>query len=333
MTDLAATRVHVLGTGGTIAGIQPCVGQHGYKAGAYGVDWLLDAVPGLERLARLSGEQLVNIGSQDMDEAVWLALARRLAAVLESPEVDAAVITHGTDTLEETAYFLNLVTTSAKPVVMVGSMRPATAISADGPANIYNGIAVAADPGACDRGTLVCLNDEIHHARNVVKTATMSPSAFSSMARGLAGVVSAGQVAWFEAPSGRRVPPRCFSLAGVEALPRVEILHAHAGMSVDLVEAAVAAGARGIVVAGVGAGNMSARVAARLAEAVADGVMVVRSSRVASAMVLRNVEIDDDRLGFVAAGDLNAAKSRVLLSLALMEAGDPQSIQEIFQQC
>jgi L-asparaginase len=324
-------RVHVLGTGGTIAGVQPDRAQPGYKAAAYGVDWLLNAVPGLERLAQLSGEQLVNIGSQDMDDVVWLALARRLADVLESSATDAAVITHGTDTLEETSYFLSLVTASAKPVVMVGSMRPATAISADGPANIYNGVAVAANPEASGRGTLVCLNDEIHYARHVVKTATMSASAFSSMARGLAGVVSAGQVAWFEpARPGRG---HVFPIAGIDALPRVDVLHAHAGMSTDLVDAAIAAGARGIVVAGVGAGNMSGRVTARLAEAVAGGVAVVRSSRVVSAMVLRNVELDDDRLGFVAAGDLNAAKSRVLLALALVETSNPKRIQEIFQQC
>jgi len=326
-------RVHVLGTGGTIAGAQPDPGHYGYKAATYGVDWLLKAVPGLDGLAHLSGEQVANIGSQDMDNAVWLALARRLAEVLASPEADAALITHGTDTLEETSYFLSLVTASDKPVVMVGSMRPATAISADGPANIYNGVAVAADPRAAGRGTLLCLNDEVHCARNAVKTGTMNASAFSSMARGLAGVVSAGRVEWFEpAPRGRGAVRR-FSLEGVEALPRVDILYAHAGMSSDLVDAAIASGAQGIVIAGVGAGNMSARVTARLAEAVEGGVAVVRSSRVVSAMVLRNVELDDDRLGFVAAGDLNAAKSRVLLALALMETCNPQRIQEIFQQC
>jgi len=327
------TRVHVLGTGGTIAGAQPEPGHYGYTAAAYGVDWLLRAVPGLDHLASLSGEQVVNIGSQDMDDAVWLALARRLTEVLGSTDSDAALITHGTDTLEETSYFLSLVTPSAKPVVMVGSMRPATAISADGPANIYNGVAVAADPGAAGRGTLVCLNDEIHCARHVVKTGTMNPSAFSSMARGLAGVVSAGRVEWFEAPRANGGTFGRFSVAGLEALPRVDILHANAGMNTDLIDAAISSGAKGIVVAGVGAGNMSARAIERLARAVAEGVAVVRSSRVVSAMVLRNSEVDDDRFGFVAAGDLNAAKSRVLLALALTETQDPRRIQEIFQQC
>jgi len=326
-------RVHVLGTGGTIAGAQPDPAHHGYTAATYGIEWLLNAVPGLDRLALLTGEQLVNIGSQDMDDAVWLKLARRLTEVLDSPTTDAALITHGTDTLEETSYFLSLVTASAKPVVMVGSMRPATAISADGPANIYNGVAVAADPGSVGRGTLVCLNDEIHYARNAVKTGTMNPSAFSSMARGLAGVASAGRVEWFEPAPPERGAAKCFDVAGLEALPRVDILYAHAGMSTDLIDAAMAAGARGLVVAGVGAGNVSVRAVERLAEAASSGVVVVRSSRVVSAMVLRNSEIDDDEFGFVAAGDLNAAKSRVLLQLALTETGDARRIQEIFERC
>ncbi|HEX9207576.1 MAG TPA: type II asparaginase [Steroidobacteraceae bacterium] len=326
-------RVHVLGTGGTIAGAQPDPGHHGYVAAAFGVDWLLRAVPGLDRLAQLSGEQVVNIGSQDMDDAVWLKLARRLDAVLASPDTDAVLITHGTDTLEETAYFLDLVTASDKPIVVVGSMRPATAISADGPANIYNGVAVAADPRAVGRGTLVCLNDEIHYARNAVKTGTSNPSAFSSMARGLAGIASAGRVEWFANVVPQPAVAVRFPLAGLDSLPRVDILHAHANMSLDMIDAAIAGGAQGLVIAGVGAGNVSARAIERLHAAAAAGVVVVRSSRVVSAMVLRNHEIDDDRFGFVAAGDLNAPKSRVLLQLALTQTRDVVRIQELFDRC
>ena len=325
-------RVHVLGTGGTIAGAQPDPGHYGYAAAKYGIEWLLDAVPGLDRLAVLSGEQVVNIGSQDMDDATWLRLARRLNEVLAAGETDAALITHGTDTLEETSYFLSLVTASDKPVVMVGSMRPATAISADGPANIYNGVAVAADLRAVGRGTLVVLNDEIHYARNAVKTGTSNPSAFSSMSRGLAGVTSAGRVEWFEhAPRASGATSR-FKVGGLEELPRVDILHAHANMSVDLIDAAIAGGARGVVIAGVGSGNMSAHAIEQLGRAASKGVAIVRSSRVVSAMVLRNHEIDDDRLGFIAAGDLNAPKSRVLLQLALTETTDPRRIQQMFDQ-
>ena len=326
-------RVHVLGTGGTIAGAQPDPGHYGYTAAAYQIDWLLSVVPGLDRLALLTGEQVVNIGSQDMDDAIWLRLAHRLNEVLASPTTDAVLVTHGTDTLEETSYFLSLVAASDKPVVLVGSMRPATAISADGPANIYNGVAVAADERARGRGSLVCLNDEIHYARNVVKTGTINPSAFGSMARGLAGVTTAGRVEWFDHHARPRPDHGRFSVAGLAELPRVDVLYAHANMSVDLIDAAIAGGASGIVVAGVGAGNMSARAIESLRAAVARGVAVVRSSRVASAMVLRNHEIDDDRLGFVAAGDLNAAKSRVLLQLALTQSSAPRDIQQLFDEC
>ena len=200
----ALPSVRVIATGGTIAGAQASAQDYGYKSGAYDVNTLIQAVPNLDKLARITGEQVVNIGSQDMNDEVWLKLAKRVNDVLASPDVDAALITHGTDTLEETSYFLSLVAKSDKPVVMVGSMRPATAISADGPGNIYNGVAVAADPAPGARGTLVCLNDEIHYARNVVKTDTTSVQTFNSLNRGPAGLVHTGTVEWFE-PMDKKV--------------------------------------------------------------------------------------------------------------------------------
>ena len=324
-------RVHLLGTGGTIAGAQSGLRHAGYSSGVYPIEALLTAVPGLADLAQLSCEQVVNIGSQDMDDSIWLALARRVNELADDGAFDALLITHGTDTLEETAYFLSLVTTSAKPVVMVGAMRPATAISADGPGNLYNGVAVAADPAAPGRGTLLCMDGEIHRPRYAAKTSTMGANAFSSLLGGLVGVVQAGRVEWFE-PAPPCLPAR-FSIASLERLPRVDVLVAHAGMREDLIDAAVAAGARGLVIAGVGSGNMSGRAIARLADAAANGVAVVRSSRVPRSMVLRNGEIDDDRHGFVAARDLNPGKSRVLLQLALTTTNDVQRIQEVFERC
>ncbi|MDE2295958.1 MAG: type II asparaginase [Gammaproteobacteria bacterium] len=324
-------RVHLLGTGGTIAGAQPDPRHAGYSAGVFPIERLLSAVPGLAELARLSWEQIVNIGSQDMDDSIWLALATRVNEHADGAAIDALLITHGTDTLEETAYFLSLVTANATPVVIVGAMRPATAISADGPGNLYNGVAVAADPRAPGRGTLLCMDGEIHRPRYAVKTSTMGANAFSSLLGGLVGVVQTGRVAWFEpAPAIRAAT---FSVAGLDRLPRVDVLIAHAGMNADLIDAAVAAGARGLVIAGVGSGNMSARAIARLADAAASGVAVVRSSRVPRSMVLRNGEVDDDRYGFVAARDLNPGKSRVLLQLALTTTNDTQLIQEVFERC
>jgi L-asparaginase len=328
--DAPLPRVHVLATGGTIAGAQASATEYGYKSGAYDVNTLLAAVPNLGRLAVITGEQVANIGSQDMNDEVWLKLARRLNAVLAEPDTDAALITHGTDTLEETSYFLSLVTKSDKPVVMVGSMRPATAISADGPGNLYNGVAVATDAGARGKGTLVVLNDTIHYARNVVKTDTTSVQTFESINRGPAGLVNTGKVFWFEPMDKKLGSASEFSIEGLEKLPRVDIIYAHANMSADLIESAIAKGAKGIVVAGVGDGNMTTPALDALTTAARNGVVVVRSTRLPEGIVLRNNEINDDEKGFVASGELNPGKSRVLLQLALTKTRDPKAIQAMF---
>jgi len=322
----------VLATGGTIAGAQASATDYGYKSGAYDVNSLLAAVPNLDKLAVITGEQVASIGSQDMNDEVWLKLARRVNAVLAEPGTDAVLITHGTDTLEETSYFLSLVAKSDKPVVMVGSMRPATAISADGPGNIYNGVAVATDPGAKGKGTLVVLNDVIHYARNVVKMDTTSVQTFESVNRGPAGLVNTGKIFWFEPMDKKLGPASEFSIEGVEKLPRVDIIYAHANMSADLIGAAIGNGAKGIVVAGVGDGNMTAPALDALTKAAKSGVVVVRSTRLPEGIVLRNNEVNDDEKGFVASGELNPAKSRVLLQLALTRTRDPVAIQKMFYE-
>jgi len=264
-----------------------------------------------------------------MNDEVWLKLAGRLNAALSSPDVDGVVITHGTDTLEETAYFLNLVTHSDKPVVMVGSMRPATAVSADGPGNLYNAVAVATSPGARGRGVLVELNDEINYARNVQKTNTSSVQTFVSVNRGPAGLVNTGKVTWLQ-PMDKKSGG--FSVDGLTKLPRVDILYAYPNMSVDLIDAAVRGGAQGLVIAGVGDGNMTQPALDRLAQIAKSGVVVVRSSRVGSGIVYRNNEVNDDQLGLVASGELSPGKSRVLLQLALTKTKDPVAIQQMFNE-
>jgi L-asparaginase len=324
--------VRVLATGGTIAGAQASATDYGYKSGAYDVNSLINAVPNLGKLAVITGEQVANIGSQDMNDEVWLKLAKRVNAVLAESGTDGVLITHGTDTLEETSYFLSLVTKSDKPVVMVGSMRPATAISADGPGNIYNGVAVVADPRAKGKGTLVSLNDEFHYARNVMKTDTTSVQTFQSLNRGPAGVVHTGKVEWFEPMDRKHGKAAEFSVDGLDQLPRVDIIYAHANMSADLIEAAIRNGAKGLVIAGVGDGNMTTPALDVLARAAKNGVVVVRSTRLASGLVLRNNEVNDDEKGFVASGELNPAKSRVLLQLALTRTTDPVRIQKMFYE-
>jgi L-asparaginase len=325
-------KVRVLATGGTIAGAQASATDYGYKSGTYDVNSLISAVPNLDKLAVITGEQVANIGSQDMNDEIWLTLAKRLNAVLAEPGTDGALITHGTDTLEETSYFLSLVTRSDKPVVMVGSMRPATAVSADGPGNIYNGVAVAINPEAKGRGTLVVLNDEIHFARNVVKTNTTSVQTFASLNRGPAGLVNTGKVFWFE-PMDRKVGPATeFAIDQLDTLPRVDIIYAHASMSADLIDASIANGAKGLVIAGVGDGNMTTPALDALAKAAKNGIVVVRSTRLPSGITLRNNEVNDDEKGFVASGELNPPKSRVLLQLALTRTTDVKRIQQMFYE-
>jgi L-asparaginase len=325
-------RIRVLATGGTIAGAQASATDYGYKSGAYDVTTLLNAVPNLGKLAVITGEQVANIGSQDMNDEVWLKLARRVNAVLAEPGTDGVLITHGTDTLEETSYFLSLVTKSDKPVVMVGSMRPATAISADGPGNIYNGVAVVTNPGAKGKGTLVVLNDEIHYARNVMKTNTTTVQTFVSINRGPAGVVNTGKIQWFE-PMDRKVGPATgFSVDALDKLPRVDVIYAHANMSADLIDAAIKNGAKGLVIAGVGDGNMTTPALDAVTRAAKSGIVVVRSTRLASGITLRNNEVNDDEKGLVASGELNPAKSRVLLQLALTKTNDPVQIQRMFYE-
>jgi len=325
-------KIRVLATGGTIAGAQASATDYGYKSGVYDVNSLLSAVSNLDKLAVITGEQVANIGSQDMNDQVWLKLAQRVNAVLAEPGINGVLITHGTDTLEETSYFLSLVTKSDKPVVMVGSMRPATAVSADGPGNIYNGVAVVADPRATGKGTLVVLNDTIHYARNVVKTDTTSVQTFQSLNRGPAGVVHTGKIEWFEPMDKKQGLATEFSVDGLDKLPRVDVLYAHANMSADLIDAAVKNGAKGLVIAGVGDGNMTTPALDAVSRAAKNGIVIVRSSRLPAGLTLRNNEVNDDENGFVASGELNPAKSRVLLQLALTKTNDPVRIQKIFYE-
>jgi len=322
----------ILATGGTIAGAQDQKTSYGYTSGTFKVEDLIKAVPKLDELANLKGEQIVNIGSQDMNDEIWLQLAKRVNEVLAKKDVDGVVITHGTDTMEETAYFLDLVTKSDKPVVLVGSMRPATAVSADGPGNLYNGVAVAADKAAHGRGVMVVVNDEIHTARDVTKTNTTSVETFESLNRGPAGQVHTGKIAWFEPSAKKHTTKTEFTVADLTQLPRVDIIFAHANMSTDLIDAAVKGGAKGIVVAGVGDGNMTKEALAALERAHKQGVVIVRSTRLASGIVLRNNEVNDDEKGFVASGEFNPQKSRVLLQLALTKTNDPVGIQHMFDE-
>jgi L-asparaginase len=322
--------ITILATGGTIAGAAATGTQAGYTSGAVTIDAMIKAVPGITNLATIKGEQIANVGSQDMDFDTMLKVAKRINELARSGGVDGFVITHGTDTMEETAFFLNLTVKTDKPVVMVGSMRPSTAVSADGPLNLYNAMGVAADPKARGRGVLVVMNDWIHAAHSLTKTSTTAVQTFLSPARGLVGVASYGNNDFYSSPEWKHTTQSEFDVSQVTRLPRVDIIMAYADMPGDSIDAAVANGAKGIVIAGVGNGNMNKTAIAAAANAVKKDVVVVRSSRVPTGVVGRNVEINDDELGFIASDELNPQKARILLSLALLKKRDAKDIQTLF---
>jgi L-asparaginase len=322
-------RITILATGGTIAGKANANSAVGYTSGEASAKDLIDAVPGIEKLATLSAEQIANIGSQDMNDEVWFALAGRINELFSKGEADGVVITHGTDTMEETAFFLEHVIASDKPVVLVGSMRPSTAVSADGPANLYAGVKLAASKEARGRGAMIVLNDTIHESRDATKTNTTSLQTFSSPNSGPAGYINAASVSFVEPVSGEQRPR--FKLPEKGPLPRVDIIYSHSNMLADEVADALKRGAKGIILAGVGDGNSSKAVIDALSAAAKGGTVVVRSSRVGSGFTLRNAEVNDDKLGFVAALDLNPPKARVLLQLLLANnITDPARIQQEF---
>jgi L-asparaginase len=328
--DQKKRNVVILATGGTIAGAAASGTQAGYTSGAVTIDAMLQAVAGIDKLATIKGEQVANVGSQDMSFDILLKVAKRINELGPKADVDGIVITHGTDTMEESAFFLNLTVRTEKPVVMVGSMRPSTAVSADGPLNLYNAVAVAADPNARGRGVLVVMNDEIHGAHSLTKTSTTAVETFMSPLRGLVGVVLYGKNDFFNKPPWKHTTQSEFDISNVTKLPRVDVVFACADMSPDLIGSAVASGAKGLVIAGVGNGNMNKSSVDTAAEAVKKGVVVVRSSRVPTGIVGRNVEIDDDKLGFVASDELNPQKARVLLSLALIKPRPAAEIQKLY---
>src|SRR5687768_13755312 len=230
----------ILATGGTIAGTAASGTQAAYKSGAVTIDAMLAAVPGINDLATIKGEQIANVGSQDMSFDVLLKVAKRINEVADAGDVSGFVITHGTDTLEESAFFLNLTVKTDKPVVMVGSMRPSTAVSADGPLNLYNAVGVAADPKASGRGVLVVMNDWIHGAHSLTKTSTTAVQTFMSPVRGLVGVATYGKNDFYTRPEWKHTTQTEFDIMQVTELPRVDIIFASIDMSSDLIDAAAA---------------------------------------------------------------------------------------------
>ena len=323
--------VVILATGGTIAGSGAAsTTTVGYTAATVAVDTLIAAVPELKKVANVRGEQVFQIASENMNNDYWLKLAKRVNTLLAQPDVDGIVITHGTDTLEETGYFLDLVVKSRKPVVLVGSMRPSTALSADGPINLYNSVILAGSKEAIGKGVLTAMNDQIGTVRDVTKTNTTTTDTFKAPDLGLLGYMQGGKPFFYRQPARRHTVDTEFDISTLNALPQVDIVYGYANVNPIPLNALVTAGARGIIHAGVGNGSLADPVKAALTAARQKGVLIVRSSRVGQGIVARNGEANDDELDFVVSDTLNPQKARILLMLALTRTSNTKEIQRMF---
>ncbi|WP_285895355.1 type II asparaginase [Campylobacter jejuni] len=325
----AKSRIAILGTGGTIAGfIDSTIATTGYAAGAIDIDVLIKAVPQIRDLADISWEQIANIDSSNMCDEIWLRLAKKIAKLF-AEGIDGVVITHGTDTMEETAYFLNLTIKSDKPVVLVGAMRPSTAISADGPKNLYNAVALVVNKEAKNKGVMVAINDKILSARGVVKTHSLNVDAFSSPDFGDLGYIVDGKVFFYNNVAKAHTKNAPFDVSKLTSLPKVDILYSYSNDGSGVAAKALFEhGTKGIVVAGSGAGSIHKNQKDVLKELLKKGLKVVVSSRVVAGCIA--VSDSDEKLGFISAEDLNPQKARVLLMLALTKTSDPKKIQEYF---
>jgi L-asparaginase len=309
-----------LATGGTIAGEGRDAGApDAYRAGVLSVHALLTAVPMLSNVAHVQAEQIANIDSKDMTIELWKKLVQRVNQLLESDAVHGIVITHGTDTLEETAYFLHLTVKNKKPVVLTAAMRPATALSADGPVNLLNATVVAASKKSIGQGVLVVINNQIYSAHDVTKTNTYSVDTFRSNEFGALGWVQGNQAHFQRSITGMHTntTESQFNIDQWSELSSVEIIMSYAAPSRATIDAFAAKGVKGIVIAGTGDGTIHSSLEEAAVDAVKKGIAVVRSSRVCYGHVTHDTY--DDQVGFLSAGTLNPWKARVLLMLILTE--------------
>ncbi len=322
----------ILATGGTIAGSAASETGGAYKSGQVSIEQLLSVIPEIRDLAEVSGEEIASIGSQDMDEHVWLPMARRCNELMARDDVDGLVITHGTDTMEETAFFLHLTVHTSKPVVLTGAMRPANAHSADGPMNLYEAVAAAVSPDSTGRGVTVVTNDTVFGARDVTKSCTTAIHTFQAPNFGPLGHIQAHNVEYQRQPQRQHTSASEFQVDSLTELPKVGIVYAHAGSDSALaVNAFREAGYAGIIHAGFGNGNFNEKVGDALKAAAKEGIVVVRGSRAMSGAVTEAGEVSDAELGFVAAGLLNPQKARILLQLALTVTQDRARIRDLFK--
>ena len=316
----AKPRVRLMATGGTISNRQ---------GGRLTAEELVQSMPRLPEYAIAEYEQFANVASSQLTLEQWLQLARRINALFrEDAGLAGVVVTSGTDTLEETAYFLNLTVRDPRPVVVVGSMRNPSTLGYEGAANLLEAFRVAADPASRNRGVMVVLNDEINAAREVTKTDALRLHTFQTRGYGVLGVVDSDRVVYYRRTERRHTTESEFDVSAVTALPRVDVLLTYQGASGDLIKAAVAGGAKGIVIATAGAGATSGTQAEAMREAAGQGVIVVSATRTGGGRIANG----RGRGTFVGAEDLAHVKARILLMVALTKTQDPEELRRIFRE-
>ncbi|BEP58611.1 glutamin-(asparagin-)ase [Variovorax boronicumulans] len=326
----ALPNVVILATGGTIAGAgASAVNSATYAAAKVGVEKLIAGLPELAKVANVRGEQVFQVASESLTNDNLMTLAKRVSALSKQSDVDGIVITHGTDTLEETAYFLTLTVHTNKPIVVVGSMRPGTALSADGALNLYDAVNVAGSKDAMGKGVLVTMGDNIDTGRDVSKNVNIKTSAFSSQ-WGPLGMIVEGKNYWFRAPVKRHTTNSEFNIDTITALPPVEIAMGYEGVSSVAIDAIAKSGAKALIHGGTGNGSVADRIVPNLQKARTDGVVVIRSSRVPDGFVIRNAEQPDDKYDWVVAHDLRPQKARILAMVALTKTNNTKELQRIF---
>ena len=330
LAQAAKPNVVILATGGTIAGAgASALNSATYAAAKVGVDKLIAGLPELATVANVRGEQVFQVASESLTNDNLLTLAKRVSALAKQDDVDGIVITHGTDTVEETAYFLTLVERTSKPIVMVASMRPGTALSADGALNLFDAVAVAGSKDAVGKGVLLTMNDTIESGRDVSKNINIKTNAFSSQ-WGPLGMIVEGKNYWFRAPVKRHTMNSEFDIDTITALPNVGIAMGYEGVEPTAIEALGKSGVKALIHAGTGNGSVANRIVPYLQKVRADGAIVIRSARVPDGFVLRNAEQPDDKYDWVVSHDLRPQKARILAMVALTKTSDTKELQRIF---
>ncbi len=325
--------VMIIGTGGTIAGKAASQVSGTYKPGEVKVEDLVNNVTGIDKLANLKFEQLYNVGSSNLSLDNMVNLTNAVNKALSDKSISGVVITHGTDTLEETAYFLDLFVKSSKPVVITGSMRPSTSLSADGPMNLYDAVAVAANPASANKGSLVVLNDEIFDGRNVTKSDSENVKAFSANNGGPIGSAYAGDVKYYYSPVRLTTVNTPFKVADLSPMPKVMIIYDYLGSTTELLQKAIDEKVQGIVWAGSGNGSINGNAEELIKKARAAGIIIVRSSRTGKGPVIHNSMDDwDDQYGLFSADNLNPQKARILLIAALSKTNNIDKINQYFAE-